>query len=488
MHPRRPYYHLAPNPAMAAGSRASTARSRRDPAAPSGGAGATRVVVYGLSTEGYGLAKPMAVAGADVWIVDESTPSAIELKPEVARTYPDVHSLRTDEPLLSLVPIDTAISRAQYLFFAPRLRAGVDDHGAEIALKLKDAVAKLPRNSAIVYCLPVGLGDSADHVALVEHTTGYEAGAGVGYYYYPLGGLAGQPDVVGSAAVPAGSAEPPDGAGDEALACLLAAGDGREREFVSLKSAESVHALRVLSHFTSVHSMLEVYRLARDKPSDSDRGGGAPLAAEYDSVFVDEMVAGMYDLMMVHGTLEHSSTVLSQINSSAKAVVNYKKYVVDTVRRIVRHGDLRASKTRVVVSWRFDPRMMRTDKAKAAGMLVEMLHDHVNDVELHNWFDADVALPPAAGSVYRSDKTIILVACTEADLDEALEHGEDRDMIIVKANAACEAFDMLSTPHAGQGGERRIGKAGAGAGGAAGRGPAAKPKPRPRPPAKRQQL
>lgn len=449
--------------------------------------------MYGLSSEGYGLAKPMAVAGADVWIVDESTPSAIELKPEVARTYPDVHSLRTDEPLLSLVPIDTAISRAQYLFFAPRLRAGRDDHGAELGLKLKDAAAKLPKNSAVVYCLPVGLGDSADHVTLVEHTTGYDAGAGVSYYYYPLGGAGGTPDMVGSAAVPAGTAAPPGAGDDEVLASLLAAGDGREREIVSLKSAESVHAIRVLSHFLSVHSMLEVYRLARGKPSGSARGGGAPLAAEYDSVFVDDMVSGMYDLMMVHATLENSSAVLSQINSSAKAVVNYKKYVVDTVRHIVKAGDLRPSKTRVVVSWRFDPRTMRTDKAKAARMLVEMLHDHITDVELHNWFDADAALPPAAasgggiGSVYRSDKTIILVACTEADLDEALEHGEDCDMIIVKANAACEAIDMLSAPHAGQGGERRIGAAGAPA---AGRGIRAKtgPGPRPKGAAARQQL
>ena len=442
-------------------------------------------MVYGLSSEGYGLAKPMAVAGADVWIVDESTPSAIELKPEVARTYPDVHSLRTDEPLLSLVPIDTAISRAQYLFFAPRLRAGRDDHGAELGLKLKDAAAKLPKNSAVVYCLPVGLGDSADHVTLVEHTTGYDAGAGVSYYYYPLGGPGGPPDMVGSAAVPAGAAAPPGAAADEdedeVLASLLAAGDGREREIVPLKSAESVHVIRVLSHFLSVHSMLEVYRMARGKQSGSGRGGGAPLAAEYDSVFVDDMVSGMYDLMMVHATLENSSAVLSQINSSAKAVVNYKKYVVDTVRHIVKAGDLRPSKTRVVVSWRFDPRTMRADKAKAARMLVEMLHDHITDVELHNWFDADAALPPAAaigggvGSVYRSDKTIILVACTEADLDEALEYGEDRDMIIVKANAACEAIDMLSAPHAGQGGERRIGAS------AAGRGPSAKTGPGPRP-------
>ena len=455
---------------MAAGSRAPPARPKPDAAPPAEGA---RVVVYGLTTEGYGLARPMAVAGADVWIVDESTPSAIEIKPEVARTYPDVHSLRTDEPLLSLVPIDTAISRAQYLFFAPRLRASRDDHGAELGLKLKDAASKLPRGSAVVYCLPVGLGGSSDLVTLVEHTTGYEAGAGVSYYYYPLGGPAGPPDAVGSAAVPSGSPAAPPGAADEVLAGLLAAGDGREREFVPLKSAESVHAIRVMSHFLTVHSMLEVYRLARGGRGAPDRGaGGEPLAAEYDSVFVDDMVTGMYDLMVVHGTLEHSSTALSQINSSAKAVVAYKKHVADTVRRIVRAGDLKASRTKVVVSWRFDPRTMRTDKARAAGMLVEMLHDHITDVELHNWFDADAAeavsvSAAGAGSVYRSDKTIILVACTEADLGDALELGDDRDMIIVKANAACEAIDMLSKPHAGQSGDRRVG--GGPGGGAPGR-------------------
>ena len=419
------------------------------------------MVVYGLSAEGYGLAKPMAAAGADVWIVDESTPSAIEIKPEVARTYPDVHSLRTDEPLLSLVPISTAISRAQYLFFAPRLRPGADDPGSELTPKLREAASKLPRGSAIVYCLPVGLGGNADIVALAEHTTGYEAGAELPYYYYPLGGPAGPPEAVGSAAVrrvPAG-----DGAGDaEVLAALLAAGDGREREFVPLKSAESLHAIRVMSHFLSVHTMLEVYRLARGR-RPSDGAGGEPLGVEYDSVFVDSMTDGMYDLQVVHRSLGHGSTVLPQINACAKGVYNYKKHIVDTVRRIVRADDLRVGKTKAVVSWRFDPHMMRNDKGKAAKILAEMLQDHIAEVDTYNWFDADAAAASGgAGGVYQSDKTIILVACTEDDLGDALEHGEDRDMIIVKANAACETIDMLSKPHAGQGGDRRVGRAASG--------------------------
>ena len=76
-----------------------------------------KVVVYGLSTEGYAIASQMAIKGADVYIIDESTPSAISLKAEIAKTYPHVSSLKEDEPLLSMEPIDVAISKAQYLFF-----------------------------------------------------------------------------------------------------------------------------------------------------------------------------------------------------------------------------------------------------------------------------------------------------------------------------------------------------------------------------------
>jgi UDP-N-acetylmuramoylalanine-D-glutamate ligase len=41
---------------------------------------ATKVVVYGLSTEGYLAACQMAIKGADVFIVDESAHMAISLR------------------------------------------------------------------------------------------------------------------------------------------------------------------------------------------------------------------------------------------------------------------------------------------------------------------------------------------------------------------------------------------------------------------------
>ena len=107
--------------------------------------GGVKVVVYGLSTEGYAIASQMAIKGAVVSIIDESTPSAISLTAEIAKTYPNVSSLKEDEPLLAMEPIDVAVSKAQYLFFTPRIRKTGQDTKTEIHSKFKDAVKSLKK-------------------------------------------------------------------------------------------------------------------------------------------------------------------------------------------------------------------------------------------------------------------------------------------------------------------------------------------------------
>jgi len=127
-----------------------------------------KVVVYGLSTEGYALASQMAIKGADVYIIDESTPSAISLKAEIAKTYPNVASLKEDEPLLAMEPIDVAISKAQYLFFTPRIRKTGQDIKTEIHSKFKDATISLKKNSSVIFTLPTGFGGNNENISLLE--------------------------------------------------------------------------------------------------------------------------------------------------------------------------------------------------------------------------------------------------------------------------------------------------------------------------------
>ena len=134
--------------------------------------GKEKVVVYGLSTEGYEIACQMALKGADVSIIDESTPSAISLKSEIAKTYPHVSALKEDEPLLAMEPIDLAISKADYLFFTPRIRKTGQDIKTEIHSKFKDATSSLKKGSSVIYCLPTGFSGNNENISLLEHVTG----------------------------------------------------------------------------------------------------------------------------------------------------------------------------------------------------------------------------------------------------------------------------------------------------------------------------
>ena len=62
---------------------------------------------------------------------------AIKLKPDIARTYPNVSSLIEDEPLLALEPIDIAINDASYVFFAPRIRKIGQDVKSDVTSKFE---------------------------------------------------------------------------------------------------------------------------------------------------------------------------------------------------------------------------------------------------------------------------------------------------------------------------------------------------------------
>src|SRR5215210_5784083 len=101
------------------------------------------VAVYGLSTEGYRIASSIAINGSKVSLIDESVRMAILLKPDIARTYPNVSSLMEDEPLLDLQPIDIAISNASYVYFAPRIRKVGPDVKSDVMTKFKDAIKAL---------------------------------------------------------------------------------------------------------------------------------------------------------------------------------------------------------------------------------------------------------------------------------------------------------------------------------------------------------
>lgn len=374
-----------------------------------------KVVVYGLSTEGYAIASQMAIKGADVYIIDESTPSAISLKAEIAKTYPNVSSLKEDEPLLSMEPIDVAISKAQYLFFTPRIRKTGQDIKTEIHSKFKDAVTSLKKNSSVIFTLATGFGGNNENISLLEHVTGLQAGKNISYFYYPLEDLNQQPKIIGSF----------NGKEDLVLSDLLTS-NKKEKKFVAISSSEHFHAIDTLSRFSSLCSILEVCKYAHDEITKNDLSSN-----DFQEIFLDNMINGLFDLKALGSSFEGSNSLMYLINGSVKGIDGYIKRLIDEIRGTLKKNDLKASRTKIALSWTLDQHAMRGDKIEMLQNLTSRLRDYIGDVESYE--DPDFNL-------FHSDKTTIVVACSQSDFDAIGKTKKDSNLIIVKANPICETL------------------------------------------------
>ena len=370
-----------------------------------------KIVFFGLSTEGYSLASQIAINGADVQIIDESSSSAILLKPETAKTYTNVISLREDEPLLAMQPSNVAISKAEYLFFTPRIRKTGQDLKAEVDSKFKDAVKLLKKDSSFINCLPTGFRGNDDHISLLKHVTGHEVGKEISYFYFPLNDLNNTPDVIGSLKQ----------TGEKKLLSLLKM-DKKEKKFVDIASAEHLHAIYTIQKFSSLCSVLEVCKFVKNDARHTK------LFNDFKDLYLDDMITGLYDLRMLGSSFESAQTLMYLINGSVRGISSYIKRLIDTIRLTLKKNDLKASKTKIVLSWTLDTNEMRGDKIEMLNTIASKLRDYIGDVET------------STGSIelFHHDKVTIVVACSDSDYKEIKENQKGEDVFVIKANPLCE--------------------------------------------------
>ena len=373
----------------------------------------TKVVIFGLSTEGYDLACKIALNGGDVQIIDESTPSAITIIDNIAKTYPNVQALKDGEPLLSMTPIDVAISKAQILFFAPRLRKSGQEMKTELGSKFKDAVSNIKKGCTIVYCLGTGFGGNAENISLLEHVTGYKTGKNVSYVYYPVT-TEHDKTIIGSY----------DGKSDDRLISLLSL--KKNTKFVSITTAEHLHAINILKRFSDITSILEVCKFTKDKNTKKELN-----SSEINEIYLDNMVDNLFDLRSLGSSFDGGASSLTYlINGSLKGVDGYIKKLIDEIRLVLKRNELKASRTRIILLWSLDKYEMKGEKHEKLYELETKLKDYIGDVE-------SIQIPL---DIFSNDKTIIIVACSQSDHDYISKNKKDTEDIIIKANPLCEVF------------------------------------------------
>ncbi len=376
---------------------------------------ATKVVIYGLSTEGYSLACQIALNGGDVQIIDESTPSAISIKEDIANSYPSVKALKDDEPLLAMTSIDAAISKAQVLIFAPKIRKTGQDIKIEINSKFKDAISNIKKNCLVVYGLGTGFGGNSENMSLLEHVTGLKIGKNVSYFYYPLSKEITSKSFIGSS----------DGKKNETLVKLFSF--QKNLSFLTITSSEYFHAMDILKQFSIQTSVLEVCKFAKDSITKTDLN-----SERIGEIFLDEIIDGLFDLRALSSSFEGASSLMYLINGSMKGIDGYLKRLIDETRLILKKNELKASRTKILLLWTLDQHEMKGEKIGKLQELELKLKDYIGDVEA-------ISQPT---DIFQSDKTTIIVACSKSDFEYLLKNNRNNEVFILKANPLCQLISQ----------------------------------------------
>ncbi|MEM0029511.1 MAG: hypothetical protein QW572_00030 [Candidatus Nitrosocaldus sp.] len=381
-----------------------------------------KVIVYGLSTEGYNIAKSLSLKGLDVSMVDESKGMALSVKAEMVMAYSTVNALMEDEPLLGLEPEGIAMANADHVFFAPKIRKVAQDARVEISGKFRSMVNHLRRGSSLIYCIPTGIGGSKEMIDILEHVTNMKVNDDINYYYMPIATDA-LGYVIGSSSMKE----------DQGIYRLIeyVTYDNTRMAMMDIPSAEVLYANRMLSHYIPLITAFELCK--------SISNGTRSMLREEEGLrelFIDDVASSLFDLYMFSNSIE-SSTLAHIINNCIRSLESYSKYLVDEVRLLLKRRDLRASRCKIAIAWSIDGNEMRSSRIAMLSLLSSRLRDYIGDVE--------VLKGNAQLEVY-DDRTIIILACSRSDyerLKDSRDKGKSigRDSVIVKANPLCEVVE-----------------------------------------------
>ena len=249
-------------------------------------------------------------------------------------------------------------------------------------------------------------------MSFLKHITGFEAGKSISYFYFPVQDLNKIPEVIGSLKKP-----------DEKKILSLLKINKKERKLVDISSAECLHAISIIQRFSSLCSILEVCKLVKNDIRHS------VLFNDYRNIYLDDMINGLYDLRVLGSSFESSQTLMYLINGSNRGILGYIKRLIDTIRLTLKKNDLKAAKTKVVLSWTLDANEMRGDKIEILNTIASKLHDYIGDIETS----------AGTADLFHHDKTTIVIACSSFDYNEIKESQKDEDIFVIKANPLCES-------------------------------------------------
>ena len=370
----------------------------------------SKVAVYGLSTEGYRIASHISNKGIPVSIIDDSSGMAITLKPDIFKTYSSVTSFIQDETLLDFEPFDVAINNASFIFFSPRIRKSWPDARNHIVSKFQDVIKHVSKDSSIIYTVPAGFGVNNENITLIEHRTGLSVGKNIFYHYMPISSIS---SILFDAII--GTRTELNSNFASMLSGLYS---DKTMKIVDIESAEYIYCIRILRHYGLMSPIFEICKFA-----DNNFQHQNTETESFDEMYLDDLVGGLFDLNTILSSLTGISPLTLLLKGNIATVENYIKHLTEQIKIILKKYELKASKTKAIISWTCDPNEMRGDRLEIVSRLESRLKDYVGDVERQDsMFD-----------FYSSEKKLIVVSCSKTDFQKLTKNNPNSEIIILRA-------------------------------------------------------
>jgi hypothetical protein len=369
-----------------------------------------KVAVYGLSTEGYKIASLISNKGIPVSIIDDSSGMAITLKPDIAKTYSSVTSFIQDETLLDFEPFDVAINNASFIFFTPRIRKSWPDAKNHIGSKFQDVIKHVNKDSSIIYTVPAGFGVNNENITLIEHRTGLSVGKNIFYYYLPISSISATvfESIIGTRSQVNANLE----------SMLSELHPEKALKVVDIESSEYIYCIRIMRHYGLMSPIFEICKFA-----DETFQSQMMESQSFNDMYLDDLVSGLFDLNTILSSLTGISPLTLLLKGNIATVENYIKHLTEQIKIILKKYELKASKTKAIISWTFDPNEMRGDRLEILSRLESRLKDYVGDVERQD----------AMFDFYSSEKRLIVVSCSKSDFEKLDKNNPNSDIIVIRA-------------------------------------------------------
>lgn len=377
------------------------------------------VTIFGQSSEGYAAASALAKNRYPCTIIDENLNMAVDITPEIASAYPTVKDLMESETALGLTPLDAAIGKAKFIFFAPRLRKSGDEGKNDFNSKLKEVARHVAKKSTIINMVPTGLGDNEANVTLLEKMSGLTPQDGFYYFYFPTTPGTATPIIIGSL-------ESKVTKEHEKLLGIL----GKNIPILPLSISELFHSKYVLAKYVDSASEIEFVKRAGN--SSTNTAGNLISQKE---LFLNDITEYMFDLKAILPTFNTGEPLLYLATGVLKSTEGYLKRLFEQIRNVFKVKELKASKTQVIIVWSIDKYELRGERSAVLSSLIDRLHDYIGDVAAFNPHQ-----PSNEGIDLIAGKARVVVSCSDQDFKTAAKifRKSDAGTINVKANLFCE--------------------------------------------------